>query len=830
MDETADMVSRRALQDLGNIDIQDPEAVQRELVLSLVTMVGRDPVLANDRDWYSALAFFLRGVLSHNLAETTRRIHESGNKRIYYLSLEYLPGKWLPKVLMDLGIKDVIDKALANLGLSLERLSRHESDMALGNGGLGRLASCFLDALATHNYPGFGYGIRYEFGLFSQSIENGQQIEHPEPWLRYGDPWQFRRPSVNYLIRFGGQLKRTPNALGRDAVTWVEGDEVLAMAYDLPVSGYRSGTVLYLRLWSAGASRDFDLRYFNDGDYIGAMREKTISESLSKVLYPNDSTSAGQELRLKQEYFFVSASLQDILRRHLKSNASLDNLDQKIAIQLNDTHPSLAVPELMRLLVDERGYDWDLAWSKVTAIFGYTCHTLLPEALETWPIAMLERVLPRHLDIIYRINQEHLERVKQAFPGDTAQLGQLSLVDDWTRRIRMAHLAVVGSRRVNGVSKLQAQLLTEVVFRGFARMDPGKMLGITNGITPRQWLLQANPQLARAFDSRIGREWPTDLDRLQGLAPLADDAAFRAEVRAIKRANKERLAKLIESAVGERVDPSSLFDIQVKRIHEYKRQLLNILHVITRYRRLKAGEAAGPARTVILGGKAAPGYEMAKRIIRLIGDVARTINSDPQMNGQLKVVFVPDYRVSLAEVIIPGADLAQHISTAGTEASGTGNMKFALNGALTLGTRDGANIEIRDAVGEENIFFFGLTAAEVAELRARGYHPRNHYDGDPDLRACLDMIGDGYFSPDDRSRHAPIRDSLLGGGDHYFLLADYRSYLDIQARVDAAFLDPDDWSRRAILNAAHMGGFSVDRAIHEYAVKIWGIKPLQMKV
>jgi len=821
---------QRALQDLGNIDIRNPEAVQRELVLSLVTLVGRDPVLANDRDWYSALAFFLRGVLSHNLAETTRRIHESGAKRVYYLSLEYLPGKWLPKVLMDLGMTGVVEQALSNLGLSLAQLAKHESDMALGNGGLGRLASCFLDALATHDYPGFGYGIRYEFGLFSQSIENGQQIEHPEPWLRYGDPWQFRRPSVNYLIRFGGHLKRTHDSSGTETVTWVEGDEVLAMAYDLPVSGFRSGTVLYLRLWSAGASRDFDLRYFNDGDYLGAMREKAISESLSKVLYPNDSTSAGQELRLKQEYFFVSASLQDILRRHLKSNASLDNLGQLIAIQLNDTHPSLAVPELMRLLVDERGYDWNLAWSKVKEIFGYTCHTLLPEALETWPIPMLERVLPRHLDIIYRINQQHLEQVKQAFPGDTAQLGQLSLVDDWTRRIRMAHLAVVGSRRVNGVSKLQAELLRDVVFRGFARMSPDKILGITNGITPRQWLLQANPQLARLIDSRIGDAWPTDLDRLTALAPLAEDAAFRQEVRAIKRRNKERLAALIEATVGEKVDPDSLFDIQVKRIHEYKRQLLNMLHVITRYRRIKAGQKAGPARTVILGGKAAPGYDMAKRIIRLIGDVARTINSDPDVRGQLKLVFVPDYRVSLAEVIIPGADLAQHISTAGTEASGTGNMKFALNGALTLGTRDGANIEIRDAVGAENIFFFGLSAAEVAELRAAGYHPRSYYDSDPDLKACLDMIGDGYFSPDDRGRHAPIRDSLLAGGDHYFLLADYRSYLDIQAKVDTAFQDPDDWTRRAILNAAHMGGFSVDRAIHEYAAKIWGIKPLRVRV
>lgn len=821
------IVPRARHDHLSAIDIRDPKAVQRELVLSLITNVGRDPAYANERDWYAALAFFLRGFLSHNLAETGRRIHECGAKRVYYLSLEYLPGTWLPKVLTDLGISAVVEEALKNLGLSLAQLSKNETDMALGNGGLGRLASCFLDSLATHNYPGFGYGIRYEFGLFSQTIEHSQQIEHPEPWLRYGDPWQYRRPSISYKVRFGGHLKRFSNSLGGDTVAWVDAEDVMAMAFDLPVSGYHSDTVLYLRLWAAQASRDFDLRYFNEGDYIGAMRDKTMSESLSKVLYPSDSTSAGQELRLKQEYFFVSASLQDILRRHLKSNPSLDNLSEKIAIQLNDTHPSLAIPELMRLLVDDHAFEWDIAWSKITAIFGYTCHTLLPEALETWPIAVLERVLPRHLDIIYRINLEHLETVKRAFPGDSSQLSQLSLIDDWSRRIRMAHLAVVGSHRVNGVSDLQTSLLHNMVFKGFARMAGDKFVGITNGITPRQWLVMANPELTRLLRSRLGDAWPTDLDRLKGLVPLAADPGFRAEFSEIKRRNKERLARLIQDAVGEKTDPDSMFDIQVKRIHEYKRQLLNVLHVITRYRRIKAGIHTGSPRTVILGGKAAPGYDMAKRIIRLIGDVAKVINADPAARHLLKLVFVPDYRLSLAEIIIPGADLAQHISTAGTEASGTGNMKFALNGALTLGTRDGANLEILEAVGAANMFFCGLSVQEVIELRARGYHPWAFYESDPDLKACLDMIGDGFFSPDEKGRHAAIRESLLSGGDHYLLLADYRSYIDAQDRVDVAFADPQEWARRAILNVAHMGRFSADRAIHEYAAKIWGIKPLR---
>ncbi len=813
-------------QSLCEINTNDPEEIRCELIRALVTMVGRDPVYAQERDWYAALAFLLRGILSHYLAESGRKIHETGAKRIYYLSLEYLPERMLPKVLLDLGITENVKEALRRLGLSLDTLVALETDMGLGNGGLGRLAACFLDSLATHRYPGFGYGIRYEFGLFSQAIENGQQVEHPEPWLRYGDPWQFRRPTITYPIRFHGRLQRSSRSDGRDEWHWVDGDNVTALAYDLPISGYRSNTVLYLRLWAASASRDFDLRYFNEGDYVRAVQDKTISESLSKVLYPNDSTAVGQELRLKQEYFFVSASLQDILRRHLKSNPNLNNLEERVAIQLNDTHPALAIPEMMRLLVDQHNFKWEDAWSKTTLIFGYTNHTLLPEALETWPIAMLEGILPRHLQIIYQINEAHLAQVKEAFPGEMRKLRQMSLVDDSSRRIRMAHLAIVGSHRVNGVSQLQTRLLREMMFADFEKMSPNRFLSITNGITQRLWLLTANPDLARAITARIGDAWTTRLEHLETLSSFVDDEAFRNEIQRVKANNKARLASFIRSTVGETIDPHSMFDIQVKRIHEYKRQLLNVLHVVSRYRRIKEGDSAVQPRSIFIGGKAAPGYDMAKHIIQLICDVARTINNDPETRDLLKLLFIPDYKVSVAEVVIPAADLAQHISTAGTEASGTGNMKFAMNGALTLGTLDGANIEISDAVGEQNIFLFGMNAEQVSELRAKGYDAWTYYEEDKQLKACIDMIGGGYFSPDEPNRHAVIRDSILSGGDHFCVLADYRSYMNAQDRIDSDFSNPDNWAHRTILNISHMGRFSSDRAIHQYAEKIWAIKSL----
>lgn len=810
--------------DFELLDVSSPDAVRKGLIQCLTAVVGRDPSYAVTRDWYEAVANLARGVLGQKLACCSRKVHESGIKRVYYLSVEYLPGRLLPKVLVDLGIHDVVAQALASLGLSLNEILAHDVDVALGNGGLGRLAACFLDSLATHNYPGFGYGIRYEFGMFSQSIENGHQVERPEHWLRLGDPWEFHRPTISYHVRFGGHVESSDRSA--DARRWVNADDVTAAAYDLPMSGYRSDTVLYLRLWAARASRDFDLRYFNEGNYVEAVRHKTASETLSKVLYPNDSTSMGQELRLKQEYFFVSASVQDILRRHLKSNPSLDNLADAVAIQLNDTHPSLAIPELMRLLVDTHGLAWNESWAMVSQIFGYTNHTLLPEALETWPIAMLEKLLPRHLEIIYRINDEHLKRVKAAYPGEIDKLAPMSLVDDHARRIRMAHLAVAASRRVNGVSALQTQLLKDTVFPHFARMRPDQFLPITNGITPRQWLVLANPALAELITTHIGDAWPTRLEDMSKLAPLADDAEFRTAFRGVKHHNKARLADFIRATTGIAPDPRSMFDVQTKRIHEYKRQLLNLLHVVTRYRRLKEGRIPAQPRTVIIGGKAAPGYDMAKRIINLINDVAVHINTDPDAADHLKLVFVPNYRVSVAEMVIPGADLAQHISTAGTEASGTGNMKFALNGALTLGTFDGANLEISAAVGADNLFLFGLTTPEVADLRATGYNPWAYYHEDPELRAVLDMIGDGVFSPGDPQRYSGVRDALLSGGDHYLLLADYRAYVDIQDAIDRAYSDPEDWTRRAIINVAHMGPFSADRAIHEYADKVWNIRQM----
>ena len=816
--------------EFDSVDVADPQSVRHGIIQCLTTMVGRDPGFAVARDWYEALAYLVKGVLGQKLARSGRLLHERGQKRVYYLSVEYLPGRFLPKALVDLGIKAVVEEALTSLGLSLDDLIKHEVDTALGNGGLGRLAACFLDSLATHDYPGFGYGIRYEFGMFSQSIEDGQQMERPENWLRLGDPWEFRRPTITYPVCFNGRVEAfdpgPEHEHNGDARRWVDTDDVIALAYDLPMSGYRSDTVLYLRLWAASASRDFDLRYFNEGNYVDAVRDKTISESLSKVLYPNDATSMGQELRLKQEYFFVSASIQDILRRHLKSNPSLNNLADTMAIQLNDTHPSLAVPELMRMLVDVHGLKWSEAWDKVSAIFGYTNHTLLPEALETWPIAMFERLLPRHLEIIYRINDDHLQRVKAAYPGQLEKLGPMSLVDDSSRRIRMAHLAVVASRRVNGVSGLQTRLLCETVFPGFARMRPEQFLPITNGITPRQWLVLANPQLAELITAHIGDAWPKRLEDLSGLAPLAEDADFRAAFRQIKLDNKQRLASFIRVVTGTEVDPSSMFDVQIKRIHEYKRQLLNLLHVVTRYRRIKAGRIPLQPRTEIIGGKAAPGYDMAKRIIRLINDVGAVINADPDASAHLKVVFIPNYRVTVAEMVIPGADLAQHISTAGTEASGTGNMKFAINGALTLGTLDGANIEIRNAVGPENMFLFGLTTSQVTELRATGYNPWTFYNEDQELKAALDMIGEGGFSPGEPQRYAGLRDALLSGGDHYLLLADYRAYVDIQDAIDKAYSDAEAWTRSAVTNVAHMGPFSSDRAIHEYAEKVWGIRAL----
>ncbi len=807
----------------------DVDSLKAALARTMIQSVGRSPEGASGRDWFLALAHLLRYVMSERNVETSRQNYGQGKKLVYYLSMEYLIGRSLQKVLYDLGVMDVTRETLGSLGLDFDEIQSYEPDAALGNGGLGRLAACFLDSLFTHDYPGIGYGIRYEYGMFTQRVEEGQQVEQPENWLRYGNPWEVERSSVMYRVRFGGKNLCFRNAEGHEVCQWVDAEEVMAMAFDNPVSGFSTPTVGNLRLWSARATREFDLHTFNQGNYVEAVRNKTLSETLSKVLYPNDKSQDGQELRLKQEYFFVSASLQDILHRYLRNHEALSGFPEQVAIQLNDTHPAMAVAELMRLFMDDHGMSFETAWGLCQRTFGYTNHTLLPEALETWPVDMIQAILPRHLEIIYEINDAFLRDVRRMFPGDPAILSRVSLVDDATRRIRMAHLAVIGSHKVNGVAALHTKLLREGLFADFAKIWPDKFVNMTNGITPRRWLLQANPPLAGLITESIGGGWEKDLDKLKGLAKFADDAGFHDRFREIKRGNKERLAKLISQSCGVTVDPASLFDTQVKRFHEYKRQLLNVLQVITRYNRLKddPGSVTVP-RTVIFAGKAAPGYDMAKLIIRLVLDVGETLNHDRATRDMLKVAFIPDYKVSNAEIIIPGSELSEQISTAGTEASGTGNMKFALNGALTIGTMDGANIEIHDEVGAENIFIFGLDVAGAKKLKGGSYDPWEFYNGNEELRRTLDMIRNGYFSPNDPARYKPLLDSLLRGGDHFLLLADYADYLRCQGEVDALYRDPKTWNRRAILNVANMGKFSADRTIHSYAKEIWDLKPLDV--
>ncbi|HEX5338508.1 MAG TPA: glycogen/starch/alpha-glucan phosphorylase, partial [Gallionella sp.] len=747
-------------------------------------------------------------------------------KRVYYLSLEFLIGRTLSNAALNLGIKPALRDGLSTLGQKLEQIEEMENDAALGNGGLGRLAACFLDSMATLDLPGQGYGIRYEYGMFNQRIEGGQQMEHPDNWLRYGNPWEFQRPDRLYQVRFYGKVISFPDKRGGTEHRWLDGDMVMAMGYDVPIPGFGTETVGNLRLWAAKATREFNLSSFNAGDYIGAVVDKDISENLSKVLYPDDSSAQGRELRLKQEYFFVSASVQDILHRFLSDHTDWEQLPDKIAIQLNDTHPAIAVAELMHRLVDVHQLEWERAWGMATRIFAYTNHTLMPEALETWPVDVFERVLPRHMEIVYEINHRFLAQVNRNFPGDTELLRRVSIIDEeHGRRVRMAHLAVIGSHTVNGVAAIHSELLKTTLFADFHRIFPGKFINVTNGITPRRWLNQANPGLSELIASRIGDGFVRDLAQLEKLVAHADDAEFRKQFRAVKHANKLRLAEHIERKVGVRVNPDSLFDVQVKRIHEYKRQLLNLLHVITLYNRIRSGQVADVTpRTVIFGGKAAPGYRMAKLIIRLINDVAAIVNHDPAVGNLLKVVFYPNYDVSTAEKIFPASELSEQISTAGTEASGTGNMKMALNGALTIGTLDGANIEILEEVGEENIFIFGLTTPEVAGMRARGYNPGEFYNRNAELRQVLDMIASGFFSVEEPGRYRPIYDSLMAHGDQYMLLADYADYITAQEQVGALYRDREEWTRRSILNVARMGKFSSDRTILEYAEKVWGVK------
>jgi starch phosphorylase len=804
---------------------RENETSRRALTDGFVRLLGRDPAAATDRDWHDALAYLMRERLAERLVETARHAAARGARQVNYLSMEFLLGRVFTNNLLALGLAEPYRAALLALGRRLEELGDLEREPGLGNGGLGRLAACFLDSLATLRLSAIGYGIRYQYGTFVQVIVDGQQTEHPDDWLALGNPWEFARLDIAHRVRFGGHIERSA-----DAVRWVGTDDLLAVAHDTVIPGYGTEAVATLRLWSAESARGLDMSLFNVGEHTRAIEQRVRARNLTRMLYPDDSTPSGRELRLRQEYFLVSATLQDILKRHLDAHGTLDTLAEHAAIHLNDTHPALAVPELMRLLIDVHGWSWERAWDTCSRIFSYTNHTLMPEALETWSVALLGGLLPRHLDIIYELNAQFLYAARHAHASDDSVARRLSVIEEaGERRVRMANLCILASHKVNGVSRLHTELMRRTVFADFARLFPERFVNKTNGITPRRWLAQANPALTRVIDEAIGPDWRTDLDRLARLRPLADDAGFRERFRQAKLANKQRLAAAIGAQLAIAVDPLSLFDVQIKRIHEYKRQLLNALHVVARYNRMVADPGADwVPRTVILAGKAASAYRFAKLIIRLIHDVARTVNGDARLDGRLRLVFIPNYRVSVAELVIPAADLSQQISTAGTEASGTGNMKLALNGALTLGTEDGATIEMREQVGADQIVIVGHSAEELGRLRAAGYDPARLCRDDPALRQALDQIGGGFFSPDQPERYKPIVDALLHHGDRYFLIADYASYVAGHDRVDALWRDPDAWTHKAVLNVAGMGPFSSDHTVADYAAEIWRLEPLDL--
>jgi starch phosphorylase len=807
----------------------DVKALMESFVHNLEFALAKDEYSATVLDVFKSLALTVRDRLFERWVETQQSYYARRSKRVYYLSLEFLIGRTLGNAVLNLGLEASVEQAVSELGYQLEEVADWEFDAGLGNGGLGRLAACFLDSMATLALPAYGYGIRYEYGIFYQRIRGGIQVETPDNWLRYGNPWEVERPEHLYPVHFFGQVNQSMGQDGRMRFDWVDTQTIMAMAYDTPVPGYRNDTVNNLRLWTAKSTREFDLDYFNHGDYERAVSDKAQSETLSKVLYPNDNVFEGRELRLKQEYFFVSATLQDILRRYRKTSAGgFADFPEQVAIQLNDTHPAVGIPELMRILVDQEGLSWEDSWAITVKTFAYTNHTILPEALEKWPVSLFGYVLPRHLQIVFEINRRFLAQVSERWPGDTDRLRRMSLIEEGEeKRVRMSHLAIVGSHSVNGVSTLHSEILKKDLFRDFYELWPERFNNKTNGITPRRWLRLCNPGLAGLISEAIGQGWVRDLDQLERLAPFAEEAEFRRRWREVKRANKESLSLCIHRLTGVRTNPDTLFDCQVKRIHEYKRQLLNVLHVLACYLRLKDEPALDfVPRTVVFAGKAAPGYAMAKLIIRLIHAVAAVVNADPQVAGRLTVVFLPNYGVTLAEHIIPAADLSEQISTAGTEASGTGNMKFALNGALTIGTLDGANVEIRQAVGEQNFFLFGLTSEEVSRRRSSGYDPRELARSDRRLSAALDLIAGHALSPEHPQVFAPVVRALLYQGDPFMLLADFDSYLSCQERVSAAFRDVESWTRMSIRNVAAMGRFSSDRTIREYAEEIWGVKPV----
>jgi starch phosphorylase len=804
------------------------EQIQLGFLNNLEYSLAKDKFSVTPYDEFLSLSYTVRERLIERWIMTRQQYHRQNVKRVYYLSMEFLMGRLLSNNIMNLGLNDACNGAIKDLGMDIEEIEDQECDAGLGNGGLGRLAACYLDSMATLELPTVGYGIRYEFGIFNQKIVNGNQVEFPEQWLEFTNPWLIERPEYKVAIKYFGKTVYHTNAQGKPQVTWVDTEEVIAIPYDVPVPGFGNNTVNTLRLWGARAAHEFNFQYFNSGDYIGSCQNKLTSENISKVLYPNDNNHSGKELRLKQQHFFTSASLQDIIRRFLQNNTDFNTFSDKVAIQLNDTHPSIAIPELMRLFIDEHQMEWDQAWSIVTKTFAYTNHTLMPEALEKWPVSLMKTLLPRHLEIIYEINSRFLRQVSYKYPGNVDKLRDMSLIEEGAEpMVRMAYLAIAGSHSVNGVSELHTKLLTGGLVRDFYDLWPEKFNNKTNGITQRRWLHASNLSLSSLISEAIGDGWIKKSSEFEKLIPLAEDAQFRKKWRDVKHGNKIRFAEKMKKWEGLNVSPEPLFDVHIKRMHEYKRQTLNILHCISMYNEIKAGNRKNfLPRTIFFAGKAAPGYYMAKLIIKFINNVAGVINNDPDMRGLLEIHFLPNYRVSLAECIIPAAEVSEQISTAGTEASGTGNMKFALNGAITIGTMDGANIEIWEEVGDENIFIFGLRSHEVEDLRSQGYNPWDYYHKNERLRKVMDLIAKGFFSPEEPHLFKPIFDSLLNGGDKYMIMADFDAYQKSHAQLGDAYNDRERWTKMSILNVAHMGKFSSDRAIAQYADEIWDAKAI----
>ena len=801
------------------------DSLKKTIVYKLIFLIGRSPKEASQRDWLNATLYAVRDFVTEGWITTAREARAEDSRRVYYLSMEFLIGRTLSNAMIAEGLYDIAKDALSELNVDLEEIIEKEVDPGLGNGGLGRLAACFMDSIATLGLPGMGYGIRYEYGMFRQKIEDGQQVERPDAWLEKGAPWEFIRPSKRFTVSFGGNI----HFEGKKCI-WNKGEKVTALAYDQVIPGYKNDSAATLRLWSAHAGELFNLEDFNRGQHIAAVESRASIKNLSRVLYPDDSTWNGRELRLRQEYFLVSASLQDIIRRHKRAHDSIENLADKVAIHLNDTHPALAIPELMRILIDEEGFAWQKAWDMTRRIFSYTCHTLMSEALETWPVEMMAKILPRHLQMIFEINDHFLEYVKTYITTDVDFIRRVSLVEEGhQRKVRMGWLSVVGSHKVNGVAAIHSDLRVTSTFADFARIYPERFTNVTNGITPRRWLAVANPQLASLFDKYIGSDWRCDLSQIEKLKQYAHEADFKHAISDIKFANKVKLANYVKKTLNIDLDPHALFDVQVKRIHEYKRQMLNVLHIIARYNEMLAHpEKDWQPRVFILAGKAASAYYAAKQTIHLINDVANVINNDERLKGRLKVVFIPNYSVSLAQLIIPAADISEQISLAGTEASGTSNMKFALNGALTLGTLDGANVEILENVGKDNIFIFGNTVEQVEQLRREGYRSFEYYQNDAQLRTVVDQIIEGKFSPEDPQRYHQLLQGLQYH-DYYQAFADFRSYVETQKVVDEKYKQRDQWIESTIQNIVNMGFFSSDRTILEYAKNIWKIEPLKLE-